>query len=105
MQRRESKADRGFRQAVYGGDGNGIESVGRKAFTEATDSLRADRFCAVERQPPGAEIEAFEFGIRYLAEAQLVCEVGCRGDRAAVIVNGPKPAPGARQERNRRHQH
>ena len=81
----------------------GPEAVAREALGEAAQRLGQHRLGAVDRDAPGAEIQALDLRVVDALHAQLVGEVRRRRQRAAVAVDRPQPALRARQEGERRH--
>ena len=78
------------------------ESVRREAPSEALDRFRAHGLRAVQGESPRAEIEALDLVVGDLAHAELEGEVRRRRDRGAMRVEGPQPARGSCEKRERR---
>ena len=102
---RQRQRDRALGHAVHRRHGFGAKAVGRVALDKAADRLRADRLRAVQRVLPRTQVEARERLVRQAAGADLVGEVGRRGNRAAVIVDRLQPALRPREEGLRREHH
>jgi len=82
-----------------------MEAEAGEARGEMRDRLGTDRLGAVVGQPPAAQVQAVEVGIKELVGAQFVVEVERRRDGGAMLVDGPQPAPRPAEEGERRHQH
>ncbi|MCY1403637.1 hypothetical protein D9M71_188250 [compost metagenome] len=94
-----------FGQSVHRHQRARVQAVASEARGEALQGVRIDRLGAVQGQAPTGQVQAFEFRVAELVQAQLIGEVGRRRQRAAIFVDGPQPAPRTGQEGQRRHQH
>ena len=88
-ERREGKTDRGLRQAVDRGHGNGVKTTGKQTGGKTFDGVRTDRLGAVVGEPPAAQIQAVQLTLIELAGAQFIGKVRRRRDRGAVAMDGP----------------
>ena len=95
---------RGLGQAVERTHRLALQSVPAEAFGEVRQCLHPDRFGAAAGDAPAAEIEPGAILFRDLAQAQIIGEVRCNTDGAAILRDGFQPADRAGHECGRRHQ-
>src|SRR5215212_9584195 len=82
----------------------GFESARCKRFGEALQRLGANRFCAVESNFPGAQIELCALFFGHLPHAKVICEVWTTARRGAEVRDCLEPANRALQESRWRHE-
>src|SRR6185436_14513220 len=87
----------------------GIEGTGAKATTskglrKSFQSFTANRFGAVERRPPGAQVERRAFLIADLSNTQIIGEVWPATCGSAVTRNCLQPSERFLKKSRRRHE-
>ncbi len=95
---------RGLGHAIAGQKCPSLESVLGEALGKLIQRRRPNRLGAIKRGHPTAQVDAFEFIVANLVDAQLICKVRRAADRRLVFRYRSQPADRLLQESHRAHQ-
>ncbi len=103
--RREAQPHARFGQPVDRCQELAAKPIRPETIRESLEGARRDPFGAVERDPPGGQVQTVEVRRIDPSRAALVREVRPRGQRPAMAMNRPQPPLRPDEERRRRHDH